>query len=45
VTRRSLDLNGATIKDRINGKDAVLTLPVPGLARSLRADRLLVVQP
>jgi hypothetical protein len=45
VTRRSLELNGATIKDAVNSRDAVLTLPLPGLAGSLRADRLIVVQP
>jgi hypothetical protein len=45
VTRRSLELNGATIKDAVNGRDAALTLPLPGLAGSLRADRLIVVQP
>lgn len=32
LTRRSLELNGATIKDAVNGRDADLTLPPLGLA-------------
>jgi hypothetical protein len=39
----ALQLNGARIRDRVNSKDANLTLPIPGLAQSLRGNDLFFI--
>src|SRR5262249_61039868 len=40
----ALTLNGGTIKDAISGVDAELTLPAPGTAGSLGANKNIVIQ-
>ncbi len=39
----ALQLNGAKIRDVVDGKDAALALPAPGLAESLRANDLFFI--